>query len=491
MIAIPTAASARDALGLPVDGRAGSDRDAVVLVDALQRIVAANASALQMFGYSVDALLGLALTELVPASQRSALAQRLQAFVDSGANEQAAKVDAPIRGLRADGQDFPVEASLSRIELQLDGRRQSYCLAMLRDLSVEPALRAVLDLAPVAMWIVEHQRVAYANRAAAALFGVPDPGQLVGQPIQALLQDSAAAALAATLDQALQGGATVQVAATIKRPDGQLRHVEVATTALPDHGSSVLQMVIIDMTQQLAQAQEQALHRFELRRLAASVVEAREEERRRISRELHDELGQRLTALKLALAGLRGDCSRSGASPPADADPRFADMLEMIDNTVAALRRIATDLRPLMLDDLGLYAAIEWLARDAARRMDIEVTLRLDAEDPPALAPGADIALYRMVQEALTNVGRHAKATDVRIGLQRDGDTLVLTVHDNGKGFPAQAMAHENRYGLLGIRERAFMLGGRLEVDNPPGGGGRITVRLPLQARPQQAAHAP
>ncbi len=132
----------------------------------------------------------------------------------------------------------------------------------------------------------------------------------------------------------------------------------IATIALPDHGSSVLQMAIVDMTQPLAQAHEQSLHRLELRRLATSVVEAREEERRRISPELHDELGQRLTALKLALAGLRAESARAGALPAAEADPCFVDMLEMVDNTVSAPRRIATDLRPLMLDDLGLYAAI-------------------------------------------------------------------------------------------------------------------------------------
>ena len=111
-------------------------------------------------------------------------------------------------------------------------------------------------------------------------------------------------------------------------------------------------------------------------------------------------------------------------------------MLEMIDDTVASVRRIAADLRPMMLDDLGLNAAIEWLARDAARRMDMEITVRLGEEDPP-VTQGAAIALYRMVQEALTNVARHARATDVSIEMRQEGGELVLTVRDNGIGFSA------------------------------------------------------
>jgi signal transduction histidine kinase len=111
--------------------------------------------------------------------------------------------------------------------------------------------------------------------------------------------------------------------------------------------------------------------------------------------------------------------------------------------------------------------------------MDIGITVQLGEEDPP-VGERAAIALYRIVQEALTNVARHAHATEVQIEMREDGTDLVLSIHDNGVGFPDRSMQHEGRFGLLGIRERSYMLGGRLEVDNPPGGGGRITVRLPL-----------
>jgi PAS domain S-box-containing protein len=475
-----------DFFGLPLSAVAGAASDAIVLVDAQQTVVALNEAASRMFGHAQADILGQPLSRLIPDGQQVAHEARVRTFAASGQGERPALRHDAIRGLRSNGQVFPAEASISRVELLVDGQIRVYFVAMLRDTSVETGLRAevevltqrlrtVLDLTPVAIWIIDGEQVVYANHATMDLFGVSDRGQLIGQSIQSLLRTIEPATLRAHLAQALAGSSPPALLhGSVVRPDGRVREVEVATTALPDHGRTVMQMVIIDVTQRREQAQEQAQHRIELRRLAASVVEAREEERRRIARELHDELGQRLTALKMELSSLRAE------APQRDNGGRITGMLEMVDSTVSALRRIAADLRPLMLDDLGLNAAIEWLARDASRRMDMEVTVRLCSEDPP-LAPGADIALYRMVQEALTNVGRHARATDVRITLRQDGDELVLTVHDNGKGFPERSMRQEGRYGLLGIRERALMLGGRLELDNPPGGGGRITVRLPLQ----------
>lgn len=487
MIDTPVDGVAVDYFDTPQGAIASAAREAIVLVDEAQIVVGLNAAALDMFGYQQAEIVGQPLALLIPERLRTVHAEHVRAFMASDQTEPRGKRAPSIRGLRADGRIFPAEASILRVDLPHEGKSRPYFVAMLRDLSVDSDLRAdvltlterlrvVLDMAPVAMWIVEGERVVYANRATVDLFGVPDAASLCGQSIHALLRAEPPGALQAHLahDEVAPSRPTV-LTGTIARLDGGLRQVEIATTALPDHGRTVLQMAITDVTQRSAQALEQSRHRLELRRLAASVVEAREEERRRIARELHDELGQRLSALKMEIASLG---SRGTQGMPSC---RFDGMLEMVDDTVAALRRIAADLRPLMLDDLGLSSAIEWLARDAARRMDIEVTVHQPGEDPP-LAPGADIALYRMVQEALTNVGRHAHATDVRITLRQEGNELVLVVHDNGRGFPERAVGQDGRFGLLGIRERAIMLGGRLEIDNPPGGGGRITVRAPLRA---------
>jgi signal transduction histidine kinase len=140
-----------------------------------------------------------------------------------------------------------------------------------------------------------------------------------------------------------------------------------------------------------------------------------------------------------------------------------------------------------MLDDLGLNAAIEWLANGWAARMGVRVRLRLGRTDPD-IGDAAAIALYRMVQEALTNIARHARASEVRIDIRPSGGELLLTVQDNGVGFSEGSMFREGSHGLMGIRERAYMLGGELEIGNARGGGGRITVRLPLRQSATPAA---
>ena len=469
---------------LPLGVIAHAASEAIVVVDQQQRIVALNPAAQAMFLHAPARLLGQPLSTLIPAPARAAHEGHVRRFEQSGATERPMTVRAQITGLRADGQVFPAQANISRIELTIDGRMRTFFVALLRDLSQERALqdevealtrrfRTVLNMSPVAMWIADGDHVAFANRAAFELFGVCEGDHLVGRSVYALLRPESHEALRSQLAKALAGAVPATVSGTITRPDGESREVEIAAAALPDHGHAIVQMVITDVTQRQQLAREQARHREDLRRLSANVVEAREEERRRIARELHDELGQRLTALKMELSAL------GPAKDPRCDDSRIAGMLEMIDDTVAAVRRISADLRPMMLDDLGLNAAIEWLARDVGRRLDIDVTLRLGDEDAP-VAPGVAIALYRMVQEALTNVARHARATGVGIEMRQENGELVLSVRDNGVGFPDLEAPREGRYGLLGIRERAYMLGGRLEVDNPPGGGGRLTVRLPL-----------
>ena len=335
----------------------------------------------------------------------------------------------------------------------------------------------IFDLAPVAMWITEGDQVMFVNRACESLFGATDASQLLGKSIYTLLHPSSHQGVMQQMSLALTGTAgSAMVSERIARLDGSEREVEIAIAALPDHGRTTVQMVITDVTLRKEDRQQLEQSRHELRRLSASVVEAREEERRRIARELHDELGQRLSAMKMELSTLAHDIHSRAY------DRRVAAMIDMLDETVASVRRIAADLRPMMLDDLGLNAAIEWLARESAQRMGIDVTMRLGEVDP-ALDGPASTAVYRMVQEALTNVARHARATTVGIDMSQVGQELVLTVHDNGVGFPSNTRRKEDSFGLIGIRERAYLLGGTLDIENPPGGGGRLTVRLPL--RPQ------
>jgi PAS domain S-box-containing protein len=404
-----------------------------------------------------------------------------------------------VTGLRADGREFRALAAISRVELpRIPGARAAdarsagarparrFFTAMLWDLSEEQSLRhqidalnqhmrTVFELAPVAIWITDAGRIVFANVACAELFGAARREQLIGRPIDALMAPESLPAVHALVARALAEDRPVPaVHERVVRLDGGARDVVIAVAALPDHGRTTVQMVITDITERAEERRELERSRRELRQLSANMVIAREDERRRIARELHDELGQRLTALKMELASL--DTSAPGAARSG----RIDAMLEMVDDTVASVRRIATELRPLMLDDLGLNAAIEWLAHGWAARMGVKVRLKLEPVDPD-VGDAAAIALYRMVQEALTNIARHAHAHQVRIELRQAGGELRLTVQDDGVGFGEASMYREGSHGLMGIRERAYMLGGQLEIGNARGGGGRIRVRLPLR----------
>ena len=215
----------------------------------------------------------------------------------------------------------------------------------------------------------------------------------------------------------------------------------------------------------------------ERRRHVAETTRAAE--RTRIARELHDELAQWLTALKMDVSWIRSHLPQSETQLIGKADR----MKGVVDNTIAAMRRIAADLRPVMLDDLGLMPAIENLLHDLSERTGIQVSLTGSAE-LEALREPLVTAVYRMVQEALTNVARHSGATRVRVALEIADERLALSIRDNGSGFNPDP--NRKSFGVLGIRERARTLGGDAHIHTPPGGGTEVEIEVPL-ARYMQA----
>jgi two-component system sensor histidine kinase UhpB len=196
-------------------------------------------------------------------------------------------------------------------------------------------------------------------------------------------------------------------------------------------------------------------------------IRAVDEERLRLSRDLHDGVGQSLGAAAVAVARLVG---RSGASPEA------TEAARLIDGSLDELRRVARGLRPPTLDDLGLGAALEGLARDAAKT---GLRVRIDIAELPRIDPDVEQTCFRLAQEALANVVRHAKATGVRVLLALEVDSVVLEVQDDGQGF---APRDELGLGLVGARERAARLAGSLRIESSAGHGTLIRAVLPLRA---------
>ncbi|HEX6159617.1 MAG TPA: PAS domain S-box protein [Thermoanaerobaculia bacterium] len=210
--------------------------------------------------------------------------------------------------------------------------------------------------------------------------------------------------------------------------------------------------------------------REELRRLSAQFNQMQEEERRRIAREVHDELGQRLTALRLEVGLLR--------TAGNELEPRLAGMLSLIDETIDTVRRVATALRPAVLDDFGFRAAIENELAMLRKRTDIETTFSFKPEDYRLEANRAT-ALFRIVQEVLTNVARHARATRVDVRFDAHNGWIYLDIRDNGRGITQEEIAHSRSLGLVGVRERAYAFGGDALITGEAGQGTHVAIRLP------------
>ncbi|MFH1124019.1 MAG: PAS domain-containing sensor histidine kinase, partial [Pseudomonadota bacterium] len=224
------------------------------------------------------------------------------------------------------------------------------------------------------------------------------------------------------------------------------------------------------------QAEERLIaYNEQLRSLSARLQTIREEERAQIAREIHDDLGQALTVLKMDTSWLM----KSGAVTAVGSSEALTAMLKLIDGTISHTRRLCTHLRPAVLDDLGLVAAVEWQAQEFQNRTGIECVFSPRVQNLP-LNSELSTAVFRIFQESLTNVARHSQATKVFVTLEKAKDLFLLKIEDNGRGIREEEINHTKSLGLLGMRERAHIFGGELKVGSRPGGGTEVSLRISL-----------
>jgi len=242
--------------------------------------------------------------------------------------------------------------------------------------------------------------------------------------------------------------------------------------------------VTIDVTGRRQAEEELRRSRDRLSDLSAHLELAREQERAAIAREIHDELGQALTALRMDVAWLRKHPDDAAA-----AEGKLQEMVQLIDETIGRARRISSELRPGVLDDLGLEAAVEWQAEDFQRRTGVRC-LMSSSLPPLDLEREVSTGLFRILQEALTNVSRHAAASQVVVDLRQEGGRVVLEVRDDGRGTSDERPAGHRSLGVLGMTERARRLGGTLTFTSAPGAGTVVQASVPLSAliSPRDAA---
>jgi PAS domain S-box-containing protein len=323
-------------------------------------------------------------------------------------------------------------------------------------------------------------------RAKRLLYVSPGFEQIWGRPCEAVYPDSGSfletvhkddrRCAAAGYAHQLDGQLPIEHEYRIQRPDGTICWIRDRGFPICDQNGERYRLVRIteDITERKRVEGELQNSLTQLRSLTARLQSIREEERKTVAREIHDELGQALTSIKLDLSSW----VRELALDPKNLPKRPLSILKLVDQTIQTVRRISTELRPGILDDLGLVAAVEWASEEFADRTGTEC--HLDLPDEIMVDQDLAIAVFRILQETLTNVARHANASQLNVRMVQEAGSLYLEVRDNGCGVNEETLSARGSLGILGMRERALLLGGELTIRGVPGYGTSVTVRLPV-----------
>jgi len=462
-------------------GLLDSAMDAIISVDESQRIVLYNRAAEKIFGWPAAEIRGQPLTRLLPDRFQAHHGEHVRRFGATGVTSRRMSGSQVVYGKRANGEEFPVDASIS----QVDTTEGKLYTVILRD--VTERMQAEQEQARLAarlgglvesamdgiITIDEGQRIVLFNRAAEKIFGWPAL-QVMGRPLDMLIPQRYRGGHKAQVRRFGDTGVTSrrmgdQTVLYGLRANGHEFPIEASISQVDTPDGKLYTVILRDVT-------DRVRAREELAAFAAEASGIREQEKSRIARELHDELAQQLTALKMDTIWLRDNLG-----DPARATAKLGEMLAMLDLSVAATRRIAADLRPLVLDDLGLAPAIEWVVQNFSQRSgvpcDLDIDEDLDLQEPYATA------VFRIVQESLANVAKHARATRVQVKVVLQGNRLDLSVQDDGAGFRVEDPRKPQSLGLVGLRERAHLLRGDVQVASEPGRGTRVEATIPIMNR--------
>lgn len=459
-----------------------SAMDAIITVDAAQNVVMYNRAAERIFGWTFEEMRGTPLDRLIPERFRQAHAGHVHRFGATGVTSRRMSGSSVVYGLRKSGEEFPVDASISQIDTA-DGKLYT---VILRD--VTERVRAEHEQARLAARLADlldsamdgiittdaQQRIVMYNRAAEKIFGWPQL-QVMGQPLEMLMPARFRSRHTRHMQRFGTTGATSRrmgsdlVIHGLRR-SGEEFPMEASISQLETPEGRLFTVILRDVTERV-RAQD------DLAALAKQASAIREQEKSRVARELHDELAQSLTALKMDAIWLQANLADEAQAVAG----KIEGMLRMLDTAVASTRRIAADLRPLVLDDLGLMPAIDWLVQNFQSRSGLVCALKAD-EDMELGEPYAT-AVFRIVQESLANVAKHSRAAHVTVSIDAVEGGMRLKVQDDGIGFDPHAPRKESSLGLAGLRERAQLLKGSVVVHSKPGQGTTIDAFIPVQAK--------
>jgi PAS domain S-box-containing protein len=455
--------------------------DAFILIDATGVIRMWNSRAETMFGWTEAEATGQRLSQtMIPERYRERQEQDLARFQATGESTLVNR-RVEITARHRDGREFPVELAIAPIEQA----EEPLFGAFVRDITERRGIEERLTFQSFILNNVRDSvvvadlegRVRFWNQGAEALFGYTKD-EMLGQSVTILYAESGdhAARLAEDRSRVLRGeDATGEWLR--RRKDGSTVWVHSKRVVLRNADSMAIGILGVarDISEGKRTSEELLASHEQLRELAHRLRSVREQERAVMARQIHDELGQALSALHLDVAWLRARLTDEDVV----LEEKTRSMAALIETSIGRVRTLATELRPAVLDSLGLLAAIEWETQQFTRRTGIPCTHELPP-DPSDVDADRSTDVFRILQEALTNVARHAGAREVVVTLRFWRNELLLSVSDDGRGITAAEIVSPQALGLVGMRERALLWDGAVEWRARDGGGTVVDLRLPL-----------
>ena len=444
-----------------------------------------NHNAAKYAGYSADELAGMDSLSLVHPEDREKVIRNSREMLNrrrTAPHEfRIVTKDGRIRWIMETVTLIPWRGERAVLGNSMDITEQFEARNKLAELEALEA--SILEAIPHAVIGLQDRRIIFANDGVEAVFGWRAK-DLIGKSTRVLYQtDEGYEAIARDLYSVLEKKRTFRSEFPCRRRDGTGIECMVSAARI---GTQLKQKNIVityeDITDRKRAETEIERSREQLRNLSAHLQSVREKERTRIARELHDELGQLLTALNTGLVLL----NRKIPETEKALRDQTGSMIELVDMTMQTLKRIYMALRPGMLDHLGLAVAVGWQAGEFEKRTGIRCRVTVDPEDL-SLDPDLSTAIFRIFQETLTNIARHAGAARVHVSLTATEEKVVLTVRDNGRGITQEQLAKPNSFGLLGMRERTHYWGGDVRISGKPGKGTLVRVDIPLR-KPKDVA---
>lgn len=459
----------------------------MAIADREGRYIKVNPAMEAFLGYSQDELLSMTYMDVTHPDDLATNVSLRKEMLDG----DAAGIQMEKRYLRKDGRYVWATMIASRIldtqgmplytigqMLDIDWRKRTE--QSLRE--SEARFRAFFDNANTGIAATdENGYVSYFNEAFRSMLGYDDERLRAMNFSEFTHPDDVRAELQILDDICTGKRDSYRMEKRYLKADGSVIWIDLSSAAIRDAFGRITNLIAVvhDITESKEAALALAQSRQKLRALATHQTRVLEEDRKHIAREIHDELGQLLTALKMDISLLR---LNFGDNP--NLHRKSEEMRQLVDKTMAVVRQVATNLRPSALD-LGLVPAIEWLAEDFSARWEIPCTVEA-GDGEIILHDMLATTIFRVVQESLTNIARHAGATKVSINLTHDHRMLHLVVRDNGCGFDMVAAGKKKGFGFFGMRERVLSAGGQLSVDSAPGKGTTLSITLPMRKDIQQ-----